>query len=80
MRPLLRVASGCGVMVLAVLAWRYAMGDRLHAGLRLPAEVAVGVVVYGGVLWAGARDLVVDAFDALGLSRFLPQRAIREGE
>ena len=79
-RPLLRVASGCAVMVLAVLAWRYAMGDGLHAGLRLPAEVAMGVVVYGGVLWAGARDLVVDAFDALGLSRFLPQRAIREGE
>ena len=78
-RPLLRIASACGVMVLAVLAWRYAMGDRLHAGLRLPAEIAVGVVVYGGVLWAGARDLVVDAFDALGLSRFLPQRAIREG-
>ncbi|UOV04926.1 hypothetical protein MUU75_17925 [Pseudoxanthomonas mexicana] len=78
-RPLLRVASGCAVMVLAVLAWRHAMGDRLAVALQLPAEVAVGAVVYGGVLWVGARDLVVDAFDALGLSRFLPESAIGEG-
>lgn len=80
-RALACMALACAVMVLVVLAWRHAAGDRLPGALRLPAEIAVGAIVYGGALWAGARDLVVDASEALGLSRFLPgMRERRKGD
>ncbi len=79
LRPLACLALACGVMVLAVLAWRHALDDRLPRALRLPGEVGIGAIVYGGVVWMGARDLVVDAFTAMGLSRFLPGRRGRQG-
>ncbi len=80
MRALVRMALACVAMVLAVLLWRHALGERLPSLLRLPAEVALGAIVYGGILWMGARDLLEDAFDALGLSRFLPGRREQKGE
>lgn len=79
-RPLARIALACVAMSAAVLAWRWSAGERLAPGWRLPAEVSVGVVVYGVVLWGVARDLVGDALAGLGMSRpRLPWKRVRQG-
>ena len=80
-RALLRIALASGVMVLAVLAWRLAVGPALDAPWRLVAEVLVGVVVYGVGLWGFARGLVGDALADIGMPRLrIPGLRTRQGE
>ena len=80
-RALLRIALASGVMVLAVLAWRLAVGPALDAPWRLVAEVLVGVVVYGVGLWGFARGLVGDALAGIGMPRLrIPGLRTRQGE
>jgi len=78
---LLRIALVSAAMVLAVLAWRWALGAALGTVGGLVTEVLVGMVVYGVGLWGFARRLVGDALAGIGMSRLrIPGIRTRQGE